>query len=904
MIGANRDSDGRPDPDALLALPGTGSRGRLTLFLGAAPGVGKTYAMLTRARRLKAEGVDIVVGLVETHGREETATLLDGLEVLPRRRIEHQGRVVEEFDLDAALARHPHVLLVDELAHSNAPGSRHPKRHQDIEELRQAGIDVWSAVNIQHLESLSDVVEQIAGVKVRERVPDTVLSGADDVLLIDLSPAELLERLKEGKIYLPGNAERAAAGFFRPGNLTALREMALRRTAERVDDQMVDYLRQNAIEGPWLSAERLLVCIGSDALSEKVVRTAARLAWGLNAPWLVVSLERADRSGDAAAGRRVDALFALAESLGGETRRIVGRDFVDEIMRLARREHVTQIVIGARRPGMMRAPWRRSLPDALIARLAGVGVHVVTGEAAARPRPAAMLPRDWLRHPLPDLATAAIAVAAATYVGSTIQRFVELPNVSLIYLVAVLAAAVRSGYLAAVTAAVLSAVAYNFFFIDPLYTFTIAQPHEVFGWLVFLAAAFIAGGLASRVGEQAKAAGERAAATQSLYDFSRKLSGTVKADDVIWAAVSQLQATLRRSVVFLTLGAGELELAAAWPPDTELDVTDKTAARWALERKEAAGSGTGTLPNSRFQFRPLASAAGIAGVVGIEQRDHALDAGDEQALGAILDQTAIAIDRARLSKESLDQAARLNGERFRSALLSSLSHDLKTPLATITGAVSSLRQLGDRMTPESRADLLASIEEESERLNRFVANLLDMTRIESGAVEAHADWVDVADVIGGAVERAGRHHPGRTIETSIAEDLPLIRGDGTLLGQALFNVLDNALKYGGGQPVTLFARRDADEVAIAVTDLGKGIPRKDLERVFEKFFRRGKADGRIAGTGLGLPIAKGFVEAMGGRISAESPAQKRRGTRITLRLPVPRDAPQTGPAVHAADGRR
>jgi two-component system sensor histidine kinase KdpD len=436
-------------------------------------------------------------------------------------------------------------------------------------------------------------------------------------------------------------------------------------------------------------------------------------------------------------------------------------------------------------------------------------------------------------------------------------------------------------------AAILSALAYNFFFIPPVSTFTIAAPHEVFGLFVFVVAALIAGGLASRLGEQATTASRRAAATQSLYDFSRKLSGTVKADDVIWTAVSQMQASLRRDVVLLMPTDGDIAVAAAWPPDTELDVTDLTAARWAWEKKEAAGSATGTLPNSPFQFRPLGAPAGVTAVIGFRMSDTPLGPEEEQALGAILDQTAIAIDRARLSKESLDQAAQLAGDRFRSSLLSSISHDLKTPLASISGAVSSLRQLGDRMKPASRADLLATIEEESDRLTRFVSNLLDMTRIEAGTVDPMHDWVDVVDVIHGVLQRTAKYFPGRAIETSLAGDLPMIRGDSVLLGQVLFNLIDNAVKYGGAEPISIYARTEADELVISVTDLGKGIAAGELDKVFEKFFRHDRPDGRAPGTGLGLAIAKGFVEAMGGAIGAESPAVRKRGTRITLRFPVP-----------------
>ncbi|PYB71765.1 sensor histidine kinase [Rhizobium wuzhouense] len=887
MADDDRRDARRPDPDALLALADKDRRGKLTVFLGAAPGVGKTYAMLSRAKRLKTDGVDVVVGLVETHGRSETAALLDGLEILPRRRVAHRGRILEEFDLDAALERRPRIVIVDELAHTNPEDSRHPKRYHDIEELISAGIDVWTALNIQHLESLADLVAQITGVTVRERVPDIVLKRADEVLLVDLAPSELIERLKEGKVYLPESANRAVDRFFRLGNLTALRELALRRTADRVDDQMVDYLKQNAIDGPWATGERLIVCVGSDSLSEKVVRVASRLASGLNAPWLVVSIERADREVETPERlQRIETLFRLSEQLGAETRRVIGNDFVEEILKLARREHATQIVIGTRKRSRWQKLVTRSLPDALARKASGLGVHIVTPEggtpAEARRLPFRLPKTTALAHS----AQSAIGfVILTTLIGMGIDYFVDLPNISLLFLLAVLGASVTGGYVAAFLAAPLSALAYNFFFIDPIHTFTIAAPHEVFALFIFFAVAMIAGGFASRIREQAEIARVRATALQSLFDFSRKLASSAKGEDAIWLAVSQLQASLKRKVVLLVPRKGDLAVAAAWPPDTELDVTDVTAARWAHDKREAAGHGTGTLPNSRFEFRPLLGPHGIVGVCGIEHAGERLDLNAERSLTAILDQTAIALDRARLADETVEQAARLEGERYREALLSSISHDLRTPLATITGAITGLRQLGERMTPENRDDLLQSIEEESGRMSRFVANLLDMTRIEAGTLKPKQDWVDIADVVQSAVERTRKHAPGRVIETGIAADLPLIRGDSVLIGQVLFNLLDNAVKYGGDEPVNVYARRDGGDVLISVTDLGKGIPPEDLDRIFEKFYRRGKPDGRAPGTGLGLSIARGFVEAMGGRIHAESPALKKKGTRIVMRFP-------------------
>ena len=890
MSHSARGIDKRPDPDALLALASKESRGNLTLFLGAAPGVGKTYAMLTRARKLRADGIDIVVGIVETHGRSETAALLDGLEIIPRRKISYQGRDIEEFDLDATLARKPKIVIVDELAHTNAPDCRHPKRFQDIEELLDAEIHVWSAINIQHLESLADVVASITGIQVRERVPDTVLDRADEVLLVDIGPNELLQRLKEGKVYLPENAKRATESFFKIGNLTALREMALRRTADRVDDQMVDYLKQNAIEGPWQSSERLLVCLGPNEHSEKVLRVAARLASSLNAPLLAISLERPDRGpNDNDAGNRIDALFKLAEGFGAETRRLSSSDFVNSILTLARRENVTQIIIGkSHRPSWLTGLWRSALTDHLIRHASGISIHVVADLETASPnkrpliRPGARMARkSWI-----DIALSAVFVGLATAIGLAIGNVIEFPNVASVYLLAVIASAVRGGYPASLAAAVFSALAYNFFFIEPIRTFTIAAPFEVVGLMIYLMVAIIAGALASRLRLQAESAHARASSTQLLYDYSRKLSGASNVDDIAWAAVSQVQSALRRSVVFLLEEDRDLAVKAAWPPDTELDVAAMTAARWAFGKQEPAGKSTGTLPNCPFQFRPLASHSGAIGVIGFLVGEKPIPVDDDKVLSTLMDQTAIAIDRARLSAESLEQAAKLEGERLRSSLLSSISHDLKTPLATITGAISSLRQLGDRMQPESRDDLLATIEEESDQLTRFLGNLLDMTKIEAGVVNAKREWLDVNDVINIAVERARRYYPGYTIDRFIAADLPLVLGDSVLLGQVLFNLIDNAIKYSGEKTVSVYARRDADEIVLSVSDMGKGIPPRELQQVFEKFFRRNKSDGRKPGTGLGLAIAKGFVEAMGGTIKAESPALKRRGTRIVMRFKV------------------
>ncbi len=888
-MATERELDRRPDPEALLALAGREGRGKLKVFLGAAPGVGKTYAMLAAARRLKDDRGDVVIGLVETHGRAETAALIEGHEILPRKKIPYRGRELEEFDIDAALKRRPALIVVDELAHTNAPESRHPKRWQDVEELLDAGVDVWTALNIQHLESLADVVSRVTGVAVRETVPDSVLQNAEDVILVDITPAELIQRLREGKVYLPQMAHRAVQNFFTPRNLTALRELALRSTADRVDDQMVAYLRQNAIEGPWETSDHILACIGPDDRAEILVRAAGRMATKLNASWVVVHVERpGHEETDPVRLKRIDEALQLAERLGAQTQRLSASDIVAEVLRYARRENVTQIVVGRSRAGWLRRRLGQSFSDQMVRRASDIAVQVTTTPEREAPRFAL---RWRLKKPkglVPGVVAATAAVTAAVGIGEALSLVLRLPNLSMVFLLAVLGCAVSFGLWSAVVASLLSFLAYNFFFIPPIYTFTVASPQELLSLLVFLAVAVFTGTLAGRVHDQAAAVRQRAQHSESLYDFSRKLAAAAKLDDVLWAAAAHLQKIVGGGVAFLIPEEGDLQLRIAWPPDVELNEGEMSAARWAFAKNEVAGWSTDTLPTLAKQFRPLVTPRGAVGVFGFEPmaRGEAPTPEFERAVTALLEQTALAVDRSLLIGEAVRAAALEDNERLRTTLLSSLSHDLRTPLATISGAISTLRQLRDRLPPEKREELLASAEEETERLTRFIANLLDMSRIESGALKARRDYLDAADCIRNAVERARKAFGAESIETSLAPDLPSIRGDAQLLEQVLFNLLDNAHKYGGGSRVVVHARREGGESVITVTDDGPGIKPADLTRVFEKFYRGGRADGRKAGTGLGLSICKGLVEAMGGTIEAQSPAARRRGTRIVLRFPV------------------
>jgi two-component system sensor histidine kinase KdpD len=891
-------SDTRPNPDSLLAAASQEGRGRLKIFLGAAPGVGKTYAMLSGARRLSLDHLDVVIGVVETHGRVETEALLEGLELLPRRSVVYRGTELSEFDLDAALARRPALLIVDELAHTNAEESRHPKRYLDVEELLAAGINVWTAVNIQHLESLSDVVSRITGVLVRETVPDTIIDRADEVVVVDVTPAELITRLNEGRIYLPENARRAANGFFKPGNLTALRELALRRTADRVDDQMVDHLRQNAIEGAWPTSERILVCVGSDLSSERVVRAASRLASGLNATWIAVTLERPGLEvTDAVALRRIDEAMRLAERLGAETARLSARDLPEEILRFARRENITQIVIGRSSPTFWARMRGRSLSGMLLRRASDIAVHVVIGESVAKPRRRRQWPA-WDTVAI-GISVAAGSVTAAVLVGLLATHYLALPNLSMIFLAAVLGCAVTVGQWPAIAAAILSFLAYNFFFIEPLFSFSIATPHEFFALIIFLLVGVVTGSLAGRVRDQSNGARDRVKTIQSLYDVSRKLSATFSVEDVLWVVVRQAAAAIKGQVVILLrqsdgIEKDDLTIRAAFPPEDTLQPGEWAAARWAFSRAETAGWRTGTLPNALYQFQPIRTSSGIVGVIGLAPSDRSrpLSAEDERTFAALIDQGALAIERATLVLEARHGEAVAERERLQTILLSSISHDLRTPLASILGCATSLREYGGRMDQGDRDDLMLTIEEEARRLTRFVTNLLDMTRVESGSLNLRRDWIDLSDVLLAAVKRAGKSFPTRAVDLRMQANLPLVQGDAVLLEQVVFNLLDNADKYAPpGVPTILRAEDRGTRILVTVEDEGCGIPSGDLDRVFEKFTRLSPGDGRPPGTGLGLAIARGVTEALGGTIRAESPVKSGHGTRIIVDLPAAKPGP-------------
>ena len=892
----------RPSPEALLQQAEQEGRGRLKIFLGAAPGVGKTYEMLQTAHAKLREGIDTVIGLVEAHGRQETDALIAGIETVPRRKVAYNGHLLEEMDLDAILARRPKLVLVDELAHTNAPGSRHPKRYLDVEELLDAGIDVFTTLNIQHLESLNDVVAKITRIRVRETVPDSVIDRADDVEVVDLTPEDLIQRLKEGKVYVPAQAERAVRHYFQPGNLTALRELALRRTAQRVDEQMVNYMRAHAISGPWAAGERVLVGVNEDPNCIALVRYARLIADRLRARWTAIHVEtsRTHRLGEAARDRIAECL-RLAQRLGGDAVTVPAADVTQGIIDYAHDNNFTHVVIAKSRRSRWSELWRGSNTHRLIRRGGDLHVHVIAepqrdlartgqeGEETGR----TVAARTPGIDPAPYIGSLGI-VGLALLSGLAMQQWLAVQNVALVFLTAVLVSAIAYGLMPSLLACLASGLAYNFFFLSPVYTFTIADPENVVALFFFAIVAVIASNLAARVRAQAVSAQQRAKTTEDLYQFSRKLAAVVTLDELLWATAYQIALMLKVRVVLLLPEGESIAVRAGYPPEDMLDDADLAAAKWCWQNNRPAGRDADTLPGARRLFLPIRTGRGTVGVVGIDNDDPGplLTPDQRRLLDALTDQTALAIERVNLA-EDLDRAELVaETDRLRSALLTSLSHDLRTPLASILGSATSLERHGARLDEKARRELTGTIREEAERLNRFIANLLDMTRLESGAIEARIGPVDLGDLVGSALERAAKILAEHHVEISLPTPLPMLELDPVLFEQALFNLLDNAAKYApAGSLIRVAATPEAGAVRLSVIDEGPGIAAGDLERIFDKFYRVHAQDRQRAGTGLGLAICRGFIEAMGGAISAAN-RRDRTGAVFTLTMPVSATARQ------------
>jgi two-component system sensor histidine kinase KdpD len=899
-------SEGRPSPDALLKQAQQDTRGRLKIFLGAAPGVGKTYEMLVQGRQRRLDGVNTVIAVVETHGRVETELLTKGFEAIPKKRFAYKGHVLTEMDLDAVLQRKPKLALVDELAHSNAPGSRHPKRYMDVEEMLNAGIDVYTTLNVQHVESLNDVVAKITHIHVRETVPDSLIDRADDIELVDLTPDDLVQRMKEGKVYLPEQAERAIRNYFQPGNLTALRELALRRTAQRVDDQMVDYMRAHAIPGPWEASERVLVCVNESEGSAALVRYARRLADRLRASWTALHVETARDHGLSEAARdRIAESLRISERLGGTAVSIPAADAAEGILAYAQANNQTHIVIAKSAASRWPDFLRRSVTQKLLRDSGGISVHVIAPEAVTiedEPRRRFASARPF--RPRTFLESTAI-IAASVLIGMALRQYLAVSNIALVFLTGVLVCAIAYGLGAALFASVVSALAYNFFFLPPLYTFTIADPENVITLFFFTLAALIASNLTARVRAQAIVARSRAKMTEDLYQFSRKLAGAISLDDLLWATAYQIAAMLKVRVVLLLPEDGSIAVRAGYPPEDMLDEADIAAAKWAWEHGRPAGRGSDTLPGAKRLFLPIRTARGMVGIVGLDNdRTGALLSPDGKRLfDALTDQAALAVERIGLACDVDKARVAAEAEKLRSALLTSISHDLRTPLASILGSATSLKSYRDSLDSDAQLQLVETIQEEAERLNRFISDLLDMTRLEAGTLKPRAELVDLADIVGSALRRAGPLLSGHEVQISLPRDVPMAKLDPVLFEQVLFNLLDNAAKYTPpGSPIGIAARHTNGAIELSVSDEGDGIPEGDLDRIFDKFYRtgayrEGAGDRQRAGTGLGLAICRGFVEAMGGTIVAANRTD-RKGARFLITLPVPAGAalPEETPA--------
>lgn len=856
-------------------------RGRLKLFLGAAPGVGKTYEMLSEGAARLRDGIDVVIGVVETHGRRETEALISPFEVVPRRTIEHRGQPLTEMDIDAILARRPALVLVDELAHSNAPDSRHPKRWQDIEELLTAGIDVYSTVNIQHLESLNDVVASFTKVRVRETVPDHVLEQAE-IEIVDIPPDELIERLKEGKVYVPEEASRALGHFFSKSNLSALRELALRQAAQTVDAQMLDYLRAHALGGSFAAGERVLIAISEQPGADGLIRAGKRLADAMRAPWSVIHVETGRSQHFTDAERQTLAgHLALAARLGAVTSALPATGVVQGLIAHARDIRATQIVLGKSQRNWWFELRHGSVVDRIVRAVDDVAVHVlpVEAKAAARKRRAPMQGIDAR----PYAATLAI-VGTTTAIGFGVTRLLSIANIGMLFLLPVLVAASRFGQRPGLLAGLLSALAYNFFFLPPLYTFSIGNPENVIAFLALLAVALVTSQLAARMRAQADLARRSARQNAALAGFSQLIADAANPNELAQTICAEIGRLFHVDVMFFVPSSWGARLIAAIPEDQQPQQLDIAAANWSLERGTSAGRGSDTLTASDWFFQPIRKGDKVLATLalGHVSGGEAVRPDELPLLVSLLDQSALALDRMALAEAMRELDDVRNRDRLRAALLSSVSHDLRTPLTTILGSIGELRQAAQE--PEAKP-IIAALDAEVQRLNRFVGNLLDMARVQAGAIRLSIEPIDLVDAISAAVHDVRRALEGHEIRLAISPELPMVRADPQLLHHILINLLDNAGRYADpGAPITIEGKRLPDGLSLSVRDEGPGLPEGKEKAVFETFARFDGSDRSRGGTGLGLAIAHDFARAMEVGIRAERCADPS-GARFILTWP-------------------
>ncbi|MBI5333814.1 MAG: two-component system sensor histidine kinase KdbD [Burkholderiales bacterium] len=901
------DDDDRPDPDALLARirqdEARAARGRLKVFFGASAGVGKTFAMLAAARALHQQGQDVLVGVIETHGRAETQALLDGLPRLPLKAVDYKGRSLQEFDLEGALQRRPALILVDELAHSNVAGCRHPKRWQDVEELLAAGIDVWTTMNVQHLDSLNDVVSGITGVRVWETVPDRVFDAADDVVLVDLPPDELLLRLKQGKVYLPQQAERAVDHFFRKGNLIALRELALRRTADRVDDQMQAYRRELSGVPVWQTRGAVLAGIGPDERSERVVRAAARLAGQLDVPWHAVFVETPalQRLPDAAR-QRIVRLLKLAQDLGASTATLPGTAVADTLVRYAREHNLSRLLLG-HAPPRHRLPWGRIGLAQHIARLAA-DLDLVQVSLAGTPRNAAAPPAftpaeriPWVGYAMSAVVCAAVALLAAPLAG-----VFETANIVMLFLLGVVGVAVRWGRGPAVLAAVLAVGAFDFFYVEPRFSFSVSDVQYLLTFAVMLVVALVIGQMTAGLKQQARVAVQRESRMRALYELARELAGALLAEQVAEVVTRFARSQFDARAALLPVSANDRLLPALPAPEPPAGI-DASVAQWAYARGQDAGLGTDTLPGSPLLYLPLRAPMRIRGVLVVEPADAARLLLPEQRrlLETCASLAGLALERLHYVDVAQASTLQMEGERLRNSLLAAISHDLRTPLAALVGMADTLA--GSAGADEAQRSLGRRMREAALRMSALVTNLLDMARLESGRIRLNRQWLPLEEVVGTALQAVGPLLAAHPVRADLPAELPLLHVDAVLMERVLVNLLENAAKYTPpGTPIQILAVAYDEEVSLIVQDRGPGLPLHKEEAIFEKF-ERGRAESATPGVGLGLAICRAIVQAHGGTIRAEN--RPGGGARFEIRLPrgepPPLPAGEPLPGDHATD---
>ena len=894
----------RLDADELLASLEQEGQGKLTIFLGAAAGVGKTYAMLEAAREKFAEGIDIVVGLVETHGRAETEAMLKGLLVIPTKAQDYKGKTFSEMDLDGILARSPQIVLVDELAHTNLIGSRHKKRYMDVQELLLAGISVYTTLNIQHLETLNDIVAQITGVTVRETVPDKILETAAQIKLIDIPPEELIQRLKDGKVYIAGQANEALKNFFRPGNINALRELALRYTAQRVDRQLECYMRVHGIAGPWPTGEKVLVCISANPFSAKLIRAAKRMAISQNAEWLAVHVEphlhrfsKNEAEKDAMAKN-----LRLAETLGAEIIGLTGDDIADEILEVAIKRNVSQIIIGKPHHSRFWSIVHGSIVDKVILKSQGISIHVIPGgqqEVGQSKKTSAVKINDKGTDAQQRRAMLVIPLIVSFFmivimalIIKPISSILGIVNISMLFMLPVLLIAARWGRLTAVITAIMGVLTFDFLFVPPFLSFTVSDVRYIISFAIFVLVALITGTLSDKLRKQINYSRQREGRVSALYALSRDIAAVHKMDDVLESIAGKIANTLEGQVVLLLPNENaKLELKKNSGSDNFLNDSELAVASWVFNRGQKAGKGTETLGAAAALYLPLSIEQGVQGVLGICFNESEAQFNPERIrlLEAFVGLAAMAINRIKLAEQARQAFNLVESERLRTALFNSLSHDLRTPLSSIIGAVTGLLEDQKGLySPESRHDLLEIILHGAERMNRFVSNLLDMARLESGMLKLKINWCDLQDIIGVAVNGLGDILAHRPLDIKVQPNLPLVQGDYILIEQVLINLLDNALKYSKeGSEIVVTIQQRGKQIETVVANQGEGIPEPDLSKVFDKFYRL-NSPLQVSGTGLGLAICKGIIEAHGGEIWATN--NKHGGVTITFTLPLPSQA--------------